>query len=1495
MSRLMKLILSIILLFSEPAIAQTNLISHTRIPGASGINSESRSSSLSCTNWLNLPSYQSYVSIGDLDVPGNVITVEATFVRTAPYSNGYNWAGDLVSKHVDPTDANYLLRPNNAEITTTNGYFSTPPICEIQLNKVYHAAMVYDGSRLKFYRNGFLMSSVPATGNLFQNNHQARIGLYDALTWNTNLIGFINEVRIWNVARTQAEIRTYMNSSLPNPTTQAGLLAYYQFDNLLNKQGNSNWNGTLGGAASLNATTPACNFNADSCNVNANLISGIINDYTPVLSLLPCTNKIIVEDGTPFNAGDTVLLIQMKGAVIDSSNTSSFGTISDLKNAGNYEFNYVKSRNGNTIELLNVLNRQYDIPDGKVQLIRVPYYTSVVVSNVLTCLPWDGKKGGVLVLNARDTITLQSSIDVSGKGFNGGQILNPRNNSFYCHENDFYYPNDLIKAAPKGEGIASLSVQRLNGKGALANGGGGGLEHNSGGAGGGNGGTGGKGGKEWISCGPPLDNGGLGGIALPYNNALNKIFLGGGGGAGHCDNPPGFNPSGANGGGIIIMQSNFLRTNSNNIYSNGAHAIECVRDGQAYKCHEGMGGGGSGGTVLAKINTWLDNTAIFIKGGKGADMNGEIQGKLGPGGGGGGGIVWFNTATIPSQVTVTNTGGINGVNIDFGNDSYGATPGLPGLNVFNLSIPVASVLFRKNIDSVKIKDSSLTCSSFNFNGLAFTNFNPVNNWQWFFGDGNSANSQNTSHTYTTPGNYTVKLIVSDINGCKDSISKVVTVVNALNFDFSYQQNSCNPLSIQFAGLGTDSQNPYWSFGDATSVNGITNPFHIYPSLGNYIVKYSVGNGACTDTVTKTISLSLTNANLILTNDTTICKGSTKQLMTTPSLGFCWTPSTYLSDPNSPNPVSSTPQNITYYFTAQVSGNNIISNGNFSSGNTGFTSQYNYANPNTTEGQYFIGSSPQTWNNALGNCVDHTGGNGNMMLVNGSPVPNVIVWSQTVNVIPNTNYAFSTWIQALYPPNPAQLSFSINGRDIGSPITASLPTCNWSQFYTSWNSGNNTSAVISIVNKNTLVQGNDFALDDISFAPVSLKRDSVKIIVEDPVVTATNSTGICEGTSIQLNALGATSYSWSPSTGLNNSIISNPVATPAVSTQYIVTGLTANGCAAKDTVDISILSKPAITKSADASICAGASTQLAAGGGTSYNWSPALTLDNPSIPNPTATPTSTTTYYVTVTGLNTCKNTDSIKITVKNSSTFAINPPLDVCPKKSVQLNATGGHLYSWTPTITLDNPAISNPNASPAATTTYTVQITDTVCHITGNLSTSVTLLPLPVIKAIKSNDIDCSVTQSILAGFGGTRYSWTPANTLNNPNSSGPTARPTITTTYVVAGTNPAGCTNYDSVTVNVTKTNKGGYLMPTGFTPNNDGLNDCYGIKYWGMVEEVEFSIYNRWGERVFYTKNPVECWDGKYKNVLQDPAVFIYVIKAKTSCESSIFRKGTFALIR
>ena len=105
-------------------------------------------------------------------------------------------------------------------------------------------------------------------------------------------------------------------------------------------------------------------------------------------------------------------------------------------------------------------------------------------------------------------------------------------------------------------------------------------------------------------------------------------------------------------------------------------------------------------------------------------------------------------------------------------------PGKDGINLFNLKIPVDTVLFKKNIDSVRIKDSIYNCNSYNFKGLSFTETSPVISWAWNFGDGGTASTQNTSHTYAAAGTFIVKLVVTDINGCKDSISKLFYNINS---------------------------------------------------------------------------------------------------------------------------------------------------------------------------------------------------------------------------------------------------------------------------------------------------------------------------------------------------------------------------------------------------------------------------------------------------------------------------------------------------------------------------------------------------------------------------------------------------------------------------------------------------------------------------------------------------------------------------------------------
>jgi len=391
------------------------------------------------------------------------------------------------------------------------------------------------------------------------------------------------------------------------------------------------------------------------------------------------------------------------------------------------------------------------------------------------------------------------------------------------------------------------------------------------------------------------------------------------------------------------------------------------------------------------------------------------------------------------------------------------------------------------------------------------------------------------------------------------------------------------------------------------------------------------------------------------------------------------------------------------------------------------------------------------------------------------------------------------------------------------------------------------------------------------------------------------TTICTGRSVQLNATGAQTYTWSPAIGLSDIGQASPLAVPGSSTAYIVTGTTVNGCIAKDTVNINLFAKPAIVVSPDTVICKNSLAQLSATGGASYAWSPVVTLDNDRIATPLASPKVNTMYYVTVTDVNTCTHMDSVEVLIRPDAVFSINDPGQVCNADSLQLNAAGGDIYSWQPTAGLSNPGIPGPKASPSVTTDYSVTITEPVCNQTATLTTRIAVVPNPAVSVTRSNDIDCSNDRSQLMATGAQQYVWTPAPTLNDPAIYNPVAMPAATTKYIVEGTDVAGCKGYDSITVKVDNVNKSGYLMPNAFTPNNDGLNDCYGIKYWGVIGELEFSIYNRWGERIFFTKNTGQCWDGTYKGTKQDGGVYVYVIKAQTNCESEVFRKGTFVLVR
>jgi gliding motility-associated-like protein len=177
----------------------------------------------------------------------------------------------------------------------------------------------------------------------------------------------------------------------------------------------------------------------------------------------------------------------------------------------------------------------------------------------------------------------------------------------------------------------------------------------------------------------------------------------------------------------------------------------------------------------------------------------------------------------------------------------------------------------------------------------------------------------------------------------------------------------------------------------------------------------------------------------------------------------------------------------------------------------------------------------------------------------------------------------------------------------------------------------------------------------------------------------------------------------------------------------------------------------------------------------------------------------------------------------------------------------------------------------------------------------NLTVTPAPIISLSKSNDIDCVLGTANLTTPSGYTYQWSPAGSLSSPTINNPAASPVQTTTYRVKATTNKGCVAEDSIQVIVRKGNAdNGYVVPSAFTPNSDGKNDCFGVKSWGTITDLNFYVYDRWGRIVFQTTDPSKCWDGTYNGEKLGAATFVYHVTANTNC-GKVFRKGTVVLVR
>lgn len=645
----------------------------------------------------------------------------------------------------------------------------------------------------------------------------------------------------------------------------------------------------------------------------------------------------------------------------------------------------------------------------------------------------------------------------------------------------------------------------------------------------------------------------------------------------------------------------------------------------------------------------------------------------------------------------------------------------------------------------------------------------------------------------------------------------------------------------------------------------------------------------------------------------ICRGENIQLQATPDFAtYRWLPTSGLSNPSIPNPEAFPAVTTTYIVEAlPANGENLIINGDFSAGNSGFTSEYIYSpGANPTQGVYGVFNNA----NALSpmyfeHCRDHTGQNGLMMVADGSPVANLEVWCQTINIEPAKNYAFSTWLTSILQPNPAALRFSINGEQIGNTFIASTQNCQWRQFYEVWNSGEAMEAEICVINQNTNPNGNDFALDDFAFFEVGTPvYDTFTVVVNEVPVTRID-TVFCEGQTVEYQGdmvpvseafdliytsqFGCDSIVQYRAELVDTVVIVNRVDTlcPGDVLQFqghlidrdtllCETISSANGCDTTVCLEAVFLTETALATSLIAPFCAGegnGSIMLEVQAGLppfQYRWEDGSTTA-------ARTDLAAGNYQVAVTDAKGCQASKTIALTEPPPLSALMTTESTICNgtvNGLIDISAGGG-TPAYRFSIDGGQTFGTDSRFSGLMPGDYALQIEDA----NGCLYEESVRVPEP--KRVTLNvplSSQISLGDSLQLNISDNSpldltYEWIPAEGVACPTCAQTQLRPLRTTLYTIRATDEFGCSVEAFFQVEVTKDEA--VYIPNAFSPNADGVNDEFRLfTGQGVTAILDFSIYDRWGNLLFYRPScNSDCsWDGTVNGRLLGQDVYVFMAR-------------------
>lgn len=417
-------------------------------------------------------------------------------------------------------------------------------------------------------------------------------------------------------------------------------------------------------------------------------------------------------------------------------------------------------------------------------------------------------------------------------------------------------------------------------------------------------------------------------------------------------------------------------------------------------------------------------------------------------------------------------------------------------------------------------------------------------------------------------------------------------------------------------------------------------------------------------------------------------------------------------------------------------------------------------------------------------------------------------------------------------------------------------------------------------------------------PQCAKSDQINVLVLQGFDIANNDTTICKGSVVNLTINGDQRYNfqWLPTTNLTNPNSPNTVAQPDTTTLYTLIA-SHPGCPdSAQQVRITVEPVPTVSIGADRTLCYGDTAQMIPLVQPSwyqnyqYSWTPAQYFDRPTDATPVFTGYDSVQVVLTVTTSAGCTGQDDAIFDVEPVNFVTTSSDTALCPRAVATLGVGGAVSYVWSPNLNISATTGDTVRVDPVTSGYYTVIGTNQYnCKDTQQIY--VTVHP----------DANVRVPDTVLLYPGqayrfdpqgnGLYFSWYPQVGLSDANVSNPLAQPTVNTRYYVTARTEYGCIASDSVEVLVKATLLN---MPNAFSPGSEP-NGVFKVSKMGIASIRNFQIYDRWGQKVFETKNIDEGWDGRLNGEPQPMGVYIYMVEAVTDAGNVFKQNGNVTLIR